>query len=454
MPPSPPLRFAAVVAVSASLVACAGVAPALAEPATPRPRAAPTQATFHGNAAHTGVYEADGPRTLKGLRWSFATKGRVMSSPAIANGALYVGSDDGKLYALDAKTGAQRWVYATKGPVRSSPAVAAGIVYINSQDGFVHAVDATTGTARWTFGHPGERRFEAKGMHGMAPKSQTMPDPFDHYLSSPVVSAGTVFVGSGDGRVYALDAGTGAETWRFQTGDVVHSSPAVENGTVFVGSWDSHLYALDEKTGRERWRFKTGEDQETFNQVGIQSSPAVSGGIVYVGCRDGHLYAVDAATGAPKWDLPTQGSWVIGTPAIDAGSIYVGTSDSKLFFGLDAKTGQKRFETKMKALVFSSAALSRGIAYVGSFDGRLYALDSQSGAILWSFATEGAVKDERKVLLPDGTVDPKLFTSPYYLDVVASVDRMLSAGAVLSSPVVSDGAVFFGSADGRVYAVE
>ena len=64
----------------------------------------------------------------------------------------------------------------------------------------------------------------------------------------------------------------------FKTGDVVHSSPALLDGTVFIGSWDTYLYALDAATGKEKWRFKTGEDHETYNQVGIQGSPAVAGG--------------------------------------------------------------------------------------------------------------------------------------------------------------------------------
>jgi outer membrane protein assembly factor BamB len=94
---------------------------------------------------------------------------------------------------------------------------------------------------RWKFSTEGEQRFEAKGLHGNQPKTQTMADVFDIFLSSPVVARGTVYFGSGDGNVYALDAVSGALKWKFQTGDVVHASPAYADGVLYFGSWDSYF---------------------------------------------------------------------------------------------------------------------------------------------------------------------------------------------------------------------
>jgi len=67
----------------------------------------------------------------------------------------------------------------------------------------------------------------------------------DRVTSSPTVVGDTVYIGSDDDAVYALDAGDGSEQWRFETGDSVRSSPAVADGTVYVGSSDSRVYALD-----------------------------------------------------------------------------------------------------------------------------------------------------------------------------------------------------------------
>ena len=158
--------------------------------------------------------------------------------------------------------------------IPSSPAVANGLVYFGSYDGNFYAVETATGKLKWKF-HNAERRFAAKHLHGSLPLDETMPDPFDVYLSSPAVWNEAVYFGSGDGNVYALDAATGGVKWKFQTGDVVHASPAIADGQLYIGSWDSYFYALDAASGKELWRFKTGEDPDIHNQVGIQSSATV-----------------------------------------------------------------------------------------------------------------------------------------------------------------------------------
>ncbi len=109
--------------------------------------------------------------------------------------------------------------------------------------------------------------------------------------------------------------------WKFKTGGRVYSSPAVVGGVAYVGSTDGNLYAIDAATGAEKWRFKTGDDPVIHNQTGIQSSAAVANGIVYFGCRDSKLYALDAATGAKKWAADNKGSWVIGSPAVKDGKL-------------------------------------------------------------------------------------------------------------------------------------
>ena len=180
-----------------------------------------------------------------------------------------------------------------------------------------------------------------------------MPDPFDVYLSSPAVSNGAVYFGSGDGNVYALDAASGVLKWKFKTGDVVHASPAIVDGKLYIGSWDSYFYALDAATGKELWRFKTGEDPDMHNQVGIQSSATVADGVVYFGCRDSNLYALDAATGKKLWSFNNKGSWVIVSPVVQAGKLYFATSDTALLHVMDAKTGAPIDSLKFYWPIFS-----------------------------------------------------------------------------------------------------
>jgi outer membrane protein assembly factor BamB len=414
------------------------------------------QTTFQGNIARTGVYDSSGPKQFKEVKWAFKTDGPVIASPAIADGVVFIGSSDGVFYAIDQETGKRKWKVALTDPISSSPAVANGLVYFLTYDGAFYALATDTGALKWRFATGGERRLEAKGIHGLTPSNQNIADPMDVYLSSPAVFNGRVYFGSSDGHVYALDAQTGILQWSFETKDIVHASPAIANNTVYIGSWDSYLYALDAATGLEKWRFKTGEDPIIHNQVGFQSSPAVSDGTVYVGCRDGHVYAVEAATGKKKWDYSTSQSWVNGTPAVRDGVVYVGTSDTHRFHALDAKTGRLLFVFDSQALIFGSAALAGDLAYVGAFNGKLFAIDTKSGKLVWQFQTESSKKDPLKVFAVDGTVDNAAVAPLFhnFLDMTLYLYKMFSAGAILSSPVVDRGTIYVGSADGNVYAIQ
>jgi outer membrane protein assembly factor BamB len=410
---------------------------------------------FRGNPQHTGIYDAAGVPKFNRVKWKFHTGGSVFSSSAVSDSTLYAGSTDGNLYAVNLETGTQKWKFAAGARVTSSPAVAGGVVYFESYDGNFYALDAASGQLKWKFQTAGERRFNAKHLHGGLPAAESVPDPFDFFLSSATVWNGAVYFGSGDGNIYALDAASGALKWKHPTGDVVHASPALADGTVFLGSWDSYFYALNATTGEEKWRFKTGDDPDTHNQVGIQSSAAVVDGVVYFGCRDSNLYAVDASTGQKKWAFNNKGSWVIGSPAVRNGTVYFATSDSSLFYALDAKSGTPIFSLNFKQWpLFSSPAVAGNMLYVGSHEGKMIAIDLAAQRTAWVFQTEGSLQNGAAYTNPDGTPNYEAaFTENFYDHMVVGVSKMLSVGAVLSSPVVVGNVVYFGSADGNVYAL-
>ena len=419
------------------------------------PAVSQTIASFRGDAQHSGIYAQAGVPLLHGIKWKFKTDGAVISTPAVIDGTAYVGSNDHFLYAVNIADGAQRWKFKTGSRVASSPAVSQGRVYFGSYDGNIYSVDAKSGEQRWKFATEGERRFTGRHLHGNDPTGETMPDPFDFYLSSPTVVQEIVYIGSGDGNVYALDAATGALRWKFHTGNVVHASPAVANGTLYIGSWDSYFYALDAKSGQERWRFKTGEDHDIANQVGIQSSATIADGIVYFGCRDSNLYALDALTGTKKWAYPTKGSWVISTPIAKDGTVYFTTSDSGLFLAVDAKSGVLKYSLSFHHWpMFSSPAIAGRNLYIGSNAGTMMAIDLDKHATAWTFSTDGAKQNSAALTKKDG--DPNYaaaFGDTFYDNLVMGVWKMLSIGAVLSSPVIERDVIYFGSTDGNVYAI-
>ncbi|MCC9710336.1 PQQ-binding-like beta-propeller repeat protein [Streptomyces sp. MNU76] len=141
----------------------------------------------------------------------------------------------------------------------------------------------------------------------------------DKVYSSPAVVDGTVYIGSLDKKVYALDAATGTPRWTHTTGGVVLSSPAVVDGTVYIGSLDKKVYALDAATGTPRWTHTTGGV--------VLSSPAVVDGIVCIGSLDKKVYALDAATGPDCLGGPVRrDSLVYSTPSRALSSHWSTTS--------------------------------------------------------------------------------------------------------------------------------
>lgn len=189
--------------------------------------------------------------------WHYQAEGLVFSSPAIANGAVIFGCDDGNVYAIGTRDGDQLWRFPTGGAVYSSPAVVNGIVYVASQSHFLFALDAKSGSVIWHYGVGGS--------------------------SSPAVANGVVYFGGDDGGLYALDARTGAVRWLFPTGNPVKSSPVVTKDAVYVASGPL-VFAVNSATGKERWRFAAKEP--------IDASPAVANGHLFIGSQDGYIYAL------------------------------------------------------------------------------------------------------------------------------------------------------------------
>jgi outer membrane protein assembly factor BamB len=160
---------------------------------------------FRHDLNHTGYSTSTAPNTNNTI-WNYTTGSEVNSCPAVVDGRVYVGSNDNKVYCLDASTGAHIWNYTTGSDVWNCPAVVDGRVYVGSWDAKVYCLDASTGAHIWNY-------TTAIGV-----------------WSSAAVVGGRVYVGSWDRKFYCLDASTGAHIWNYTTGDTVASCPAVAGG--------------------------------------------------------------------------------------------------------------------------------------------------------------------------------------------------------------------------------
>ena len=381
-------------------------------------------------------HEAEGPTE----KWTFTAPptAAVQSSPAIGpDGTIYVGSNDGHLYAIDPDTGTEKWRFPSSGSVgdiRSSPAVAAdGTIYVGSgnqgigSDGRVFALNPADREANQPFPSANEWEFSPPGID-------------NDVDSSPAIDAnGNIYIGSDNGFLYAIDE-NGNELWNFATVEQVESRPAISESrqTVYVEAESRFLYAIDITNGQQRWKLEDAFGS-IFDDDELESSPTVGAdgtpnqGMIYVGSKDGRLYAVNhnermadpLGTNFPRpgteWSFPT-GAAVRSTPALDPndGTIYFGSNNGNVY-ALNPNGTPKGppWPFSTSGAVRSSPVIDTdGTIYVGSDDGRLYAINAD-GTERWRFPVQA---------------EPPI-------------------GEVRSSPTIgSDGTIYFGSNDNKLNA--
>ncbi|WP_281633177.1 PQQ-binding-like beta-propeller repeat protein [Flavobacterium luteolum] len=409
------------------------------------------------NAFTNRIFDGKGYQPLTNLKWKFKTEGKIFSSPIAQNGTVYIGSEDGYFYAVDEKSGILKWKFKTNGAVHSSASLYNDIVYFGSFDGYYYAVNAKTGKEIWRFKTKGEHWYSEIGMWGMKPSDLLMADLWDFYLSTPVVyvdhnSALAIF-GSSDGNLYAVDAKNGSLKWNFQTKAAIHSTPVLEKNTVYFGGWDSVFYALDCKTGKEKWKFST-EIKTGF--TGIQASATVHDGIVYFGARDPYLFALDAETGKVIWKYNAENSWILSTAVVKDNILYVGTSDTYALLALDAKTGKEKYRFKGNGYIYSSPAIAGNTIYFGDFTGNFFDLNllsngKESNIIPTENRNKYAGSTLKNNLLDFGFVTKQADLSSYAENQKVMCE-FYKLGSIVSSPFISNNIIFYGSADGYLYA--
>ncbi|MBS3816850.1 MAG: PQQ-binding-like beta-propeller repeat protein [Candidatus Thermoplasmatota archaeon] len=273
-------------------------------------------------------------------------------------------------YSTGQVDGTLKWSHDTGGDVYSSPVISSdGTVYIGSSDNKVYAVNPD-GTLDWTYDTGGK------------------------VWTSPAISSnGTIYVGSWGHKFYALNP-NGTLKWSYNTGNNITSSPVIgSDGTIYFGSGypDYDLYALN-KDGSVKW---------TYSANVLYSSPAVSEtGTIYVGSRDGNLYAINP-DGSKRWNFTT-GDYVFSSPAIGTGgTIYVGSYDNNLY-ALNPD-GSLKWNYSAGGKIHSSPAIANdGTIYFGSKDNNVYALNPD-GTLKWNYTT-GDIVDSSPAISSEGTV--------------------------------------------------
>ncbi|HTS70523.1 MAG TPA: PQQ-binding-like beta-propeller repeat protein [Terriglobia bacterium] len=344
------------------------------------------------------------------------------------------------VYPTAGKAKAQKelWRFKTGNVNRSTPAVRDGVVYVGSGTGILYAIDAASGNLKWKFATPSE------------------------ISSSPAVAEGLVYVNS-DSGFFAVDAATGRPAWQVKTGEPVafdhrwdyfQSSPLYAGGAVYFGSADGFIYALEARSGKVLWKYQTAGR--------VRSSPALAGGVIYVGSMDGNLYALEARTGEVKWKFKTAGDAffpvgeVQSSPAVADGLVFFGSRDGHLY-AVDTATGQEKWAFSHDgSWCISAPAVWEGQVFAGSSDGMFVnAVDELTGKETWRAKTPARVFTSGAIaagIVYFGTWGGEV--NWYDARTGKQVGGTMAEAAVDSSPVISDGVLYFGSDDGYIYAVQ
>ncbi|WP_127579559.1 outer membrane protein assembly factor BamB family protein [Paenibacillus koleovorans] len=344
-------------------------------------------------------------------KWTFQTGGLIQAPPTYDNGTVYVGSEDGKLYAINDSNGTQKWAYTTGGAIISSPAVvnlaapADDVVLIGSNDNKLHAVYATTGTVKWT--------YETGGS----------------VISNPVVDAGVVYFGSGDKYIYAVNLSDGSLKWRYQTNGLMRQRPVIQSGKLYANVRDTYVwYALNISDGSLYWRGNANTDESLFVVADVE--PIYAGGQLWtINPMPTDLSTLNPTTGAVTWTDS------IGTDFSARG----GSTDGTLvFFPAHGGRFLYAFNATTRSLVWSKDLRA------GATDSDLqeYQIDSAlvyDSGILYRVAERGRVTG----------YNPSNGTLLFKYDAVGFPERVL-----WSTPEVHDQTVYAGGLDGKVYAVE
>jgi outer membrane protein assembly factor BamB len=310
-----------------------------------------------------------------------------------------------------------------------------------AQDGVSRVVPSARGGAMWSF-------RTGKGV-----------------FSSPVVAAdGTIYVGSADRTLYALSP-DGTVRWKEQTGDIIDSAALLDDrGRVYFGSGDGKLRARVAATGAEVWTMQADDPSVSKAFINWFEGNVAMGpsGRLYVPNDDFFVYAVDRDTGAVtrRYKMPDQ-TW--SSPAVDAndGTLFIGNNNLLPILGKNtfaiAADGTTSWSSVTPGSVAASPMLTQdGHVVVGGFDGYVRAYDRSTGAMLWQSATRDHVYASA-ALLPDGAVlQPSTDGTVYALDgATGAVRWTFDVGEpIRSSPAVDgEGNVYFGAGDGRLYVL-
>jgi len=344
------------------------------------------------------------------ILWNFKTNGVIYGTPLIDNGVVYIGSLDSCFYAIDKVTGIKKWQYKSPDQIFSTPIKKDSILCFESGN-VLYGLNLQ-GALSWKF-----KMYDST--------IQNKHDEWDYYHSSPLLLGNIVYIGTEKGLVFGVDVSNGTKVFQCQTPTAsytIKTIPAIYDNKIYVGDWNGVFYAYDLTTGKLVWQYDTKIDGSYSQWVNaIVTDPVIYRGYVYFGGRSCKLYCLDAKTGVKKWMYHDPNDmWILGGPTLVDSTLYLGSSMQQSVRAFDAITGAKKWDKGVQYRVNGKPMVDGDLVYVGTEDitnvtlGTLCALNKSDGVLK---------------------------------------SRLIMGTQIYSTPVLSNGVIFFGGSNGYVYAV-
>jgi outer membrane protein assembly factor BamB len=313
---------------------------------------------FRGNPALTGVANGSLPGSPS-LLWSFKTGAAVKSSAVIGSDRVFIGSDDGKLYALNFADGKQAWAFQAADAMQAPPLLVNHMVFAGSADGVFYALDASNGALLWKVQTDGKIQASASVFTG----SNGVP---------------RILFGSYDFKLRCLDAQKGTPVWTYESGNYINGACAVADGKAVFGGCDAMVHVLQLEDGHEIAQIDAG----AF--IGV--SVALAGNRAYFGHYDNQFLCVDLAGTNVAWRFHDRDFPYMSSAAVTADRVVFG-GDDKTLHCLNRADGKSLWSLDTQGKIESSPVIAGDKVVFGSDDGRVYLVSLQDGRQLWSYDT-------------------------------------------------------------------
>jgi len=351
---------------------------------------APVSGGWAGTAFHDGIIYVgtrDGRvvainASSREQQWSWpdtdTSRSLIYTTPIVDGDLVYVGSYSGQVLALSTLARSQNLAFpqtrygewswncpkenAKSNAIVAELALSEDALYVANSNGRVYSLDKGSGDENW--------------------KREDIPILAEKLWTSPVIRGDSLYVSTFDGQIYSLSSETGQLlNWSFQSEAGFTSSPVMYEGTLFLGSFDRYLYAIEMGGNVSTWRFPQEEPAGNW----FWAPPVVKEGVVYAGCLDGKLYAIEAETGEKLWKFDAENPIVSSPVLLDNLLMVVDESGTVYVFDISAEFGDDAVSLKaisIGASVRGSFCAHDGLVYIRGEDNSIYVVDIGKGKVV------------------------------------------------------------------------